>query len=37
MVLNAFVNVTMDNPFSVYGRNYVEISSKYNGGLDEYF
>ncbi len=35
MVLKAIVTVTNNNPFPVYGSNYVEISSKYNGELDE--
>ncbi len=35
MVLKAIATVAKDNPFSVYGSNYVESSSKYNGELDE--
>ncbi len=35
MVFKAIATVARNNPFSVYGSNYVEISSKYNGELDE--
>ncbi len=34
MVLKDITNVANNNPFSVYS-NYFEISSKYNGDLDE--
>ncbi len=35
MVLKAIATVAKNNPFSVYGSYYVDISSKYNGELDE--
>ncbi len=35
MVLKAITAVAKNNPFSVYGYNYGEISSKCNGDLDE--
>ncbi len=31
MVLKAIATMSKNNPFSVYGNHYVEISSKYNG------
>ena len=33
MVLKAIATVAKNNPFSVYGNNYVDISSMYNGDL----
>jgi hypothetical protein len=35
MVLKAIATVARNNPFSVYGSNYAEISSMYNGDIDE--
>ncbi len=35
MILKAIANVVKNNPFSVYGSNYIDISLKYNGDLDE--
>ncbi len=35
MVLKAIATVAKNNPFSVFGCYYFEISSKYNGELDE--
>ncbi len=35
MVLMAIATVTKNNPFSVYGSNYVEMFSMYNGDLVE--
>ncbi len=35
MVLKAIATVPKNNHFSVYGSNYIEISSKYNGEFDE--
>ncbi len=35
MVLKAIATVAKQNSFSAYGSNYVEMSSQYNGELDE--
>ncbi len=35
MVFKAIATVAKNNPFSVYGSNYVEIPSNDNGNLDE--
>ncbi len=36
VALKDIATVAKNSPFSVYGSNYVEISSKYNGDIDEY-